>query len=524
MDAFLGLGLSEPLATALSSLGYSLPTPIQEAAVPLLLSGRDVLVESETGTGKTFAYLAPALELAAFGKRPPKPAPEGGAEGGAAADDAAPAAPAATADGAMPAAPAAPAAAAAAVREAAPARRAPLGRGASAGREGPEVLVVAPTQELAVQIGRETERLVEASGLGLKVAVILGGTPLSKQEAKLQARPAVVVGTLGRLGDLVALRRIRLSALKLLVLDEADRLLAPETEDAALLLLGKAPRTCVRALVSATLPHRVREKASPFLSEPVDVSVAADRAVISGDIEHWCFFCDGRKRLDFLRRLEAALKPKRCLVFTSQASRVETVAGRLEALGLPAAGIHARLDKEERRVALEKFSEGRLRYLVTSDLGARGLDIPGLTHVVSLDLPEEPTVYIHRAGRTGRAGAKGVSIILADGVELKRASKLAVKEGFVFRCKFLEGGRILEPMPEEFFERAERAERQKDEKRAEREARRAEADSNPPAPRRDRSPAPGAGRARRHTEDRITRHPAQEGRPRRGKDGDGTPS
>jgi len=460
MDAFLGLGLSEPLATALSSLGYSLPTPIQEAAIPLLLSGRDVLVESETGTGKTFAYLAPALELAAFGKRPPKPAPEGGAEGGAAADDAAPAAPAATAAAAA-------AAAAAAVREAAPAWRAPLGRGASAGREGPEVLVVAPTQELAVQIGRETERLVEASGLGLKVAVILGGTPLSKQEAKLQARPAVVVGTLGRLGDLVALRRIRLSALKLLVLDEADRLLAPEAEEQTTKLLSALPRAAARVLVSATLPARVRAKAAPFLTEPALASASAG-PVLAGDIEHWCFYCDGRKRLDFLRRLEAAIRPPRCLVFIAQAHRVPHAVERLEAMGLPVAGIHARLEKEERRVALERFAKGELRYLVTSDLGARGLDIAGLSHVVSLDLPEEPTVYVHRAGRTGRAGAKGVSIVLADSVELERASRMAVRAGFVFRCKFLEAGEVLEPTTVEFFERAERADAEKQSHRAER--------------------------------------------------------
>jgi superfamily II DNA/RNA helicase len=460
MDSFSSLGLDEPIAKALSSLGYATPTAVQAGAIPALLAGHDILMESETGTGKTFAYLAPALQLLA----------------------------------------------------------------AKQAKGPPLVLVAAPTQELAVQIGKEASRLAGASGIEVRSVVLLGGSPLSRQAGLLHGSPGLVIGTLGRLADLVAMGALRLGGLGLLVLDEADRLLSPETEDAALMLLGKAPRTCVRALVSATLPHRVRGKAAPFLHEPVDVSVAADRAVISGDIEHWCFFCDGRKRLDFLRRLEIALKPKRCLVFTSQASRVETVAGRLEALGLPVAGIHARLDKEERRVALEKFSEGRIRYLVTSDLGARGLDIPGLTHVVSLDLPEEPTVYIHRAGRTGRAGAKGVSIVLADGVELRRASKLAVKEGFVFRCKFLEGGKILEPMPEEFFERAERAERQKDEKRAEREARRAETDSSPSAPRGGRSPAPGMDRTQRHFENRTTRRPAREGRPKRGKDGDGTRS
>lgn len=402
MDSFSSLGLAPALSQALSSLGFAAPTPVQAGAIPPLLSGKDLLMESETGTGKTFAYLAPALQLCAAGPR----------------------------------------------------------------KNSPLVLVAAPTQELAVQIGREAEKLAKAAGMELRSVVLLGGSPLSRQASLLHTGPCLVVGTLGRLADLVAMGGLRLGNLGILVLDEADRLLAPETEEAALALLSKVPRTCARALVSATLPKRARDKAAPYLRDPSIVAVAHDRAVIAGDIEHWCFYCDGRKRLDFLRRLEAALKPGRCLVFTSQAARVETVTDRLLSLGLPVAGIHARLDKEERRVALERFSEGKLRYLVTSDLGARGLDIPGLTHVVSLDLPDEPTVYIHRAGRTGRAGTKGVSIIFADAVELKRASKLAVKEGFIFRCKFLEGGEILEPMPEEFFARAERAEGQKAEKRA----------------------------------------------------------
>jgi superfamily II DNA/RNA helicase len=406
MDSFFSLGLNEAICGALAGLGCAAPTPVQAKAIPAFLSGRDILMESETGTGKTFAYLAPALQLCQGDQR----------------------------------------------------------------KGPPLVLVAAPTQELAVQIGKEAGRLSLAAGMELRSVVLLGGSPLSRQAGLLHGNPSLVVGTLGRLADLVTIGSLRLSGLKLLVLDEADRLLAPETEDATLSLLGKAPRGCARALVSATLPKRSRDKAAPFLRDPEIVAVAADRAVLAGDIEHWCFYCDGRKRLDFLRRLEASLKPERCLVFTSQAARVEAVTERLEAMGLPVAGIHARLEKEERRVALERFMEGKLRYLVTSDLGARGLDIAGLTHVLSLDFPEEPTVYIHRAGRTGRAGNKGLSIVLADAVELARASKLAVREGFVFRCKILEGGKVLEPTPEEFFERAERAEAQKGAHRAARDA------------------------------------------------------
>lgn len=394
MRSFLDLGLSEALAQGFVKLGFEAPTSIQALAIPAILERKDLLMESETGTGKTFAYLAPALALVARAER----------------------------------------------------------RGS-----GPICLVAAPTQELAVQIGREAERLITAAGLEITVAVLLGGTPLVKQTAKLKTGPELVVGTLGRLADLIALRKLRTATLGLLVLDEADRILSPETEALGLSLLAAAPASCARVLASATLPDRTRRSAAPYLRKPVYARLES-RPVLGGDIEHWCFYCDGRKRVDFLRHFEAAIKPQRCLVFLSNASRIEGVVERLAARGLPIAGIHARLEKEARRRALERFTEGELRYLVTSDLGARGLDVPGISHVLSLDLPEEASVYVHRAGRTGRAGAKGVSVVLVDGVELKRASRIAVREGFVFRTKLLSEGRLFEPSPEEFFALVEEAE------------------------------------------------------------------
>jgi superfamily II DNA/RNA helicase len=398
MEFFTRLGLAEPLAEALASFGFDTPTPVQIDAIPVLLSRRDALIESETGTGKTFAYLAPAFQLVSVLER------KGVGEPGA--------------------------------------------------------IIVAPTQELAVQIGRESERLAKAAGLSLKTVVLLGGTPLEKQAAKLKAKPEIIVGTLGRLADLVALGKLRTSSLKVLVLDEADRLFSNETEDLARALLKSAPSACTRVLVSATIPERLRREMRPLLRDAAEICPEGE-TVMSGSIEHWCFYCDGRKRLDFARRFEAAIRPERCLMFLSMASRVEKAGLALAALGLPVGAIHSGMDKETRRVALERFSKGELRYLLTSDLGARGLDIPGITHVLSLDLPEEPTVYTHRAGRTGRAGATGVSIVLADGIELARASKIATKGGFVFRCKVLEAGKILEPTSEEFFARAGSAEEQR---------------------------------------------------------------
>jgi ATP-dependent RNA helicase DeaD len=398
MESFSLLGLAEPLAQALSSFGFLAPTPVQAETIPAILSRRDAIVESETGTGKTFAYLAPAFQLVSILER------KGSGE--------------------------------------------------------PLAIIAAPTQELAVQIGREAERLAKAASLPAKTVVLLGGTPLEKQAAKLKAKPEIVVGTLGRLADLVSLGKLRTSSLKLLVLDEADRLFARETEDLARALIKSAPSSAVRVLVSATIPERLRREMRPMLRDALEICPAGD-TVLSSDIEHWCFYCDGRKRLDFVRRFEAAVHPERCLLFLTMATRVEKSALALAHLGLPVEAIHSGIDKETRRVALERFTKGEVRYLLTSDLGARGLDIAGISHILSLDLPEEPTIYTHRAGRTARAGAKGVSIVLADGVELARASKIATKGGFVFRCKVLEEGQVLEPTSEEFFARVAAFEEQR---------------------------------------------------------------
>ncbi len=440
MDDFSRLGLSEDIASALASFGFSAPTPVQKTAIPLVLAGRDLYMESETGTGKTFAYLAPALELIVkagasrtAGIPRAKESPETAGDGGMISRIPPPQSH--PQPQLMPL----------------PGRAAPVRRA-----DGPGLLVAAPTQELAVQIGRECEKLIAASGLSLEVAVLLGGSPLSRQETALKRRPAIVIGTLGRLADLAKSTMLRLKGLYVIVFDEADRMLAPETEGEMLGLLESAPRDCTRLLVSATLPRRIRLASAPFMKDPVFIDVQG-KPVLAGDIEHWCLYCDSRKRVEFLRRFDAAVKPARCLVFLAQAARVAETAEKLAAHDLPVGAISARMDKEERRVALERFARGETRYLVTSDLAARGLDIPGISHILSLDLPEETTIYTHRAGRTGRAGAKGVSVILVDKVELERASKMAVKGGFVFHCKLLAEGSVLEPTTAEFFDMVESA-------------------------------------------------------------------
>jgi superfamily II DNA/RNA helicase len=302
--------------------------------------------------------------------------------------------------------------------------------------------------------------LVEAAGFKLGVVSLLGGSPLSRQESALKRKPHIVVGTPGRIADLGRAGILRLDRLEFLVLDEGDRLFSSEYREQVLWVLeNSSSRTC-KILASATISTSTKRLASGFMKDPISIDLK-DEGVLSRDIEHWVFYVEHRKRLDFLRKLERALKPEKCLVFAGSGERVRRAEERLESLGVSVESILAREEKEQRRVAIERFQRGDLRYLATTDLSARGLDIPGISHVISLDFPEESSWYVHRAGRTGRAGKPGVSILLADALELRRASRLAVDRGFVFRTKVLEEGRVLEPPVEEFFERVEKGEEEK---------------------------------------------------------------
>ncbi len=396
MNDFSDLGLCPELAAAFGALGFKNPTKVQRLAIPRILQKKDIFLQSETGTGKTFAYLAPAIS-AAKGLSPSK---------------------------------------------------------------GPLILVLCPTQELAVQVAKQAEALLAASHIAMNVLALLGGSPLSRQEDALKKKPHIVIGTPGRTADLVKMRLLKPENLGFLVLDEGDRLFSTEYREQVQDILGKAAPDACRILASATISPNTRKLARVFMKDSESLDLL-EEGVLARDIEHWVFYVEHRKRIDFIRKLESALKPAKCLVFASSGDRVERTAERLAECGLPADAILSKQEKEHKRVAIERFENGTLRYLVTTDLGARGLDISGITHIISLDFPEESSWYVHRAGRTGRAGEKGISILLADAWELRNASRIAVDRGFVFRTKILEAGELLEPPVEEFFALVEKGEAEK---------------------------------------------------------------
>lgn len=391
MNGFTDLGLSDAVVKAFAGLGFDGPTDIQRLAVPVVASGKDIYLSSATGTGKTFAYIAPILSVQ---------------------DD---------------------------------------------GTEKIAAIVVTPTHDLAVQIEREFERLAAAAGFEARVVAAIGSIPLQRQMERLASKPRIIVGSMGRIRDLALGGHLDLSACRWAVLDEADRLFENEAIDSSAEFLDSLPATCARVLVSATLPPRTIERSKKWFRNPESVIIDPAEALRS-NIEHWCFHSSSRLKLDMLRRFESAVKPERCLLFASTNAQIFTIQKRLDWLGFPAVVLKSDRDSVDRRDAIAEFSSGAARWLITTDLGARGLDLPEVSHVVSFDLPEEPTVYMHRAGRTGRAGGRGISVAIADLVELKRASKIAVRYGFPFICKILDSGLVHDIEPENFFALAEEEE------------------------------------------------------------------
>ncbi len=395
MCDFLSLGIDARLDRALQDLKLSKPTEVQKQAIPILLQKKDLAMQSETGTGKTLAYLLPIFHMLLDAK-------SGHSE-----------------------------------------------------THRPKALIVCPTQELAVQVARQAMLLAHAASVGIQSLALLGGTHFSHQREALKVHPQIIAGTPGRLADLVNMRFIDLSGLAFFVLDEADRLFSKEYSEPVEFLLSRAPRHCVHIMASATIPEKILHRAQPWISDPAILELGSE-GILSDAIEHWVFYAEHRKKIDMLKKIISAAEPRRCLIFASETYRVQRITERLASSGLKCASIVSRMEKQSRYSAIEHFRQGSLPFLVTTDLAARGLDIPDISHIISLDLPEESSAYVHRAGRTGRAGKSGISIVIADRIELERASRTAVKFGFVFRTKRLDHGHVIEPTVEAFFEQVEK--------------------------------------------------------------------
>ncbi len=350
LSTFDGFGLAEPLRRALKAENHLTPTPIQAQAIPHLMQGKDLLGIAQTGTGKTAAFALPILHRLAAERRP-----------------------------------------------------------RVAGR--PHALILAPTRELACQIDERFRAY--GRGLGLKSAVILGGVGQGKQVQALRAGVDILIATPGRLLDLHSQRHVSLAEVTVLVLDEADRMLDMGFIRDVRKIVAACRKERQTLLFSATMPSDIAKLAAEILRDPVRVEVTPAK-VTADRIEQRVYFVPAQAKRTLLTELLADPAMDRVLVFTRTKRGADRVCRTLQQAGVATEALHGNKAQNARVRALEAFRSGRVRILVATDIAARGIDVVGISHVINYELPNEPESYVHRIGRTARAGAGGSAIAFCD--------------------------------------------------------------------------------------------------------------
>jgi ATP-dependent RNA helicase RhlE len=346
LTKFTDLGLSQPLLDALASKNYLDPTPIQAQAIPTVLTGRDLLGIAQTGTGKTAAFMLPSLDRLANPRVHPI------------------------------------------------AKRV-------------RMLVLAPTRELASQIADSARTY--AKNINLSVDVIFGGTPPMKSVRAVARGLDVLVATPGRLLDLVDQRAIDLSRLEILVLDEADQMLDLGFIHALKRIVNLVPKTRQTLFFSATMPKAIKQLADAYLTNPAEVSVTPAATTVER-IEQSVTMVNQAEKSALLTLYLQTHEIERALVFSRTKHGADKIVRQLVAAGIGAAAIHGNKSQPQRERALAGFKSGQTPVLIATDIAARGIDISGVSHVVNFDLPDVPEQYVHRIGRTARAGATGTAI------------------------------------------------------------------------------------------------------------------
>jgi len=308
-------------------------------------------------------------------------------------------------------------------------------------RDATQVVIVAPTHELAIQIQRQCTDLGQNAGWPVRCLLLIGGTSMERQVDKLKKKPHVVVGSPGRIIDLIRMGKLKVNAVVTVVIDEADRLLTRESLPAIGAIVRATPEGRQQIFASAT---EQAESAGILATLAPDlVMVRAGTGSVNENIAHSYLVCEERDKPDVLRRLLHALRPERAMVFVHRNETAEKVAAKLAHHQIPAVDLHAASDKQDRKRAMDDFRSGKVRVLITSDVAARGLDIAGITNIVNLDVPTQSKAYLHRVGRTARAGAKGEAITLMTAAEVRRVRRFESELGIVIQHVRLREGRVI---------------------------------------------------------------------------------
>ncbi|MDD5772926.1 MAG: DEAD/DEAH box helicase [bacterium] len=376
-ESFEDLGLDPCLVKALEIEKIIIPTDIQSRVIPEIILNKDVIMRSETGTGKTLAYLLPLFEKIKNTSKEMK------------------------------------------------------------------AVILAPTHELVIQIQRQMEKLSQNSGFSIRSTPIIGGTNITRQIDKLKGKPQIIVGSPGRILELIQKNKIKAQTIQMIILDEADRLLDMHNVEPVLKIIKSLQKERQLIIASATLPQKTIDMAKSFMADPVLLTSEGGES-IPESISHCCLITEQRDKIELLTKLIKNLDPVKALVFLNNVDQIDNLTGKLQFHGIKIESLHGTDYKMDRKRVMDDYRTGRLRILIASDIAARGLQMDGITYIFNIDIPEGSKDYLHRAGRTGRNGLKGIVVSLATVYEMPLLRKIEKELKIKIENKILFKGKITE--------------------------------------------------------------------------------
>lgn len=377
-NSFNELNINNSIVVGLEKQNITIPTGIQETAIPFALENKDIIAEAHTGTGKTLAFLIPIFEKINVEKREM------------------------------------------------------------------QAIILAPTHELVVQIESQIKLLSTNSGINVTSLSIMGESNIEKQIKKLkEVKPHIIVGSPGRILDLIKKKKITAHTIKTIVLDEADNLLSKNKPVIIKDIIKSTMNDRQLMFFSASINKETLNLAKTLVKD-VEIIKIENKSEINPKIEHICILGSLRDRFENLRKLLAAEQPQRAIVFVNNNTDLRQINKKLQYHKVKSTAIYGNASKEERQRALDAFRRGKCNVLVSSDLSARGLDIPEVSHIISLDFPVNPDEYLHRAGRTARGNNSGVSVCLITNKDIEILQSYEKAFDIEFTVKKLYGGKLMD--------------------------------------------------------------------------------
>ena len=377
-NSFNELNINNSIVVGLEKQNITIPTAIQETAIPFALENKDIIAEAHTGTGKTLAFLIPIFEKINVEKREM------------------------------------------------------------------QAIILAPTHELVVQIESQIKLLSTNSGINVTSLSIMGESNIEKQIKKLkEVKPHIIVGSPGRILDLIKKKKITAHTIKTIVLDEADNLLSKNKPVIIKDIIKSTMKDRQLMFFSASINKETLNLAKTLVKD-VEIIKIENKSEINPKIEHICILGSLRDRFENLRKLLAAEQPQRAIVFVNNNTDLRQINEKLQYHKVKSTAIYGNASKEERQRALDAFRRGKCNVLVSSDLSARGLDIPEVSHIISLDFPVNPDEYLHRAGRTARGNNSGVSVCLITNKDIEILQSYEKAFDIEFTVKKLYGGKLMD--------------------------------------------------------------------------------